>query len=279
MLHMLRINALLSIIGVVGLWLCLASCDKATKQTEQSSVQTAAPAISYSVKNTLPHDTLSFTEGLLVHNGQLIESTGSPDEFPQTKSQFGPVDPKTGKLEPKAELDRRKYFGEGIVILNGKLYQLTYKTKVGFIYDVNTYRRTGQFSFDNNEGWGLTTDGRHLIMSDGTSMLTYLNSGSLRPVRTLRVLENSIQIDKLNELEYINGYLYANIWSTNEIVKIDPSNGEVVGRIDLSSLSNDAKTKYPKSLEMNGIAYDSTRKTVYITGKMWPSVYEIEFAH
>lgn len=253
-------------------------CDNATKQGERSPDRTETAAMSYSVTNTLPHDTLSFTEGLLVHNGQLIESTGSPDELPQTKSQFGIVDVKTGKIDVKAELDRRTYFGEGIVVLNGKLYQLTYKNKTGFIYNAKTYRRIGQFRFDNDEGWGLTTDGRHLIMSDGTSALTYLSSDSLRPVRVLRVSENGVPVDKLNELEYINGYVYANVWSTNTLVKIDPKDGDVIGRMDLSSLVNDAKTKYPKSLEMNGIAYDSERKKVYVTGKMWPSIYEIDIA-
>lgn len=265
--------------GTTCLLLCLVSCDKVTKQAERSPESTMAPAISYSVKNTLPHDTLSFTEGLLVYNGQLFESTGSPDELIKTRSQFGIVDPKTGKIDTKGELDRRKYFGEGIVILNGKLYQLTYKNKTGFIYDANTFRKIGQFSYTNTEGWGLTTNGRHLIMSDGSSTLTYLSPDSLRPVKRLKVSERGVQVDKLNELEYINGYIYANVWSTNDIVKIDTGRGDVVGRIELSSLLADAKTKHPNSLEMNGIAYDSRTKKVYATGKMWPSIYELEFAH
>lgn len=265
--------------SVAGVLYCLSSCDKANKQAESSVVNNAVPAISYSVKNALPHDTLSFTEGLLVHEGQLFESTGSPDELSQTRSQFGTVDVKTGKIATKAELDRSTYFGEGIVILNGKLYQLTYKNQTGFIYDANTFQKIGQFKYDNSEGWGLTTDGRHLIMSDGTSTLTYLSPDSLRPVKAIKVSENGVQLDKLNELEYIEGYIYANVWSTNDIVKIDTDNGNVVGRMDLSSLQNDARTKYPKTLEMNGIAYDSQKKKLYVTGKMWPSIYEIELTH
>ncbi len=208
----------------------------------------------------------------------MLESTGSPDELVQTQSQVGPVDVKTGKIDVKVQLNRRQYFGEGIAVLNGKLYQLTYKAKTGFIYDVNTFRRIGQFSFDNAEGWGLTTDGRYLIMSDGTPTLTYLSPDSLRPVRTLTVSENGVPVDDLNELEFINGAVYANVWNTNTLVKIDTSRGNVVGKLDLSSLASDAKTKHPGSLEMNGIAYDSSRKTMYVTGKMWPSIYEITFA-
>lgn len=264
---------------IMGILLISASCDNATRSTKRIPVRTDSPLISYSVKSTLPHDTLSFTEGLLVYKGQLFESTGSPDELHQAKSQFGIINIKTGKLDPKAELDRRKYFGEGIVILNGKLYQLTYKNKIGFVYDANTYERIGQFSFDNNEGWGLTTDGQYLIMSDGTNALTYISPVSLRPVKVLKVTENGVQVDKLNELEYIDGCIYANVWTTNSLVKIDTILGDVVGRIDLSSLANDAKTKYPRSLEMNGIAYDSLAKTIYITGKMWPSIYAIDFSH
>ncbi|UFH54153.1 glutaminyl-peptide cyclotransferase [Spirosoma sp. KNUC1025] len=265
--------------GTIGVLLLIESCDNATKKSERSSSSVATPIISYSVKRTLPHDTLSFTEGLLVHKGQLFESTGSPDELLQARSLFGTVDTTTGKIDPKVELDRRKYFGEGIVILNGKLYQLTYKNKVGFIYDANTYRKIGQFDYKNPEGWGLTTDGRYLIMSDGTSTLTYLSADSLRPVKVLKVSENGAAVDKLNELEFIGGHIYANIWSTNTLIKIDTSRGDVVGRMDLSSLQSDAQTKYAKSLEMNGIAYDTRNNKVYVTGKMWPSIYEIEFAH
>ena len=265
--------------AAAGILLSMAGCDKATKQAERSPVSTTAPAISYSVKSTLPHDTLSFTEGLLVHNGQMFESTGSPDDLLQTRSQFGIVDLKTGKIDSKGELDRRQYFGEGIVILNGKLYQLTYKNKTGFIYDATTFRKVGQFSYNNAEGWGLTTDGRYLIMSDGTSTLTYLTPDSLRPVKRLKVSENGVQVDKLNELEYINGYIYANVWSTNSIVKMDTNRGDVVGRMELSSLLADAKTKHPNALEMNGIAYDARTKKVYVTGKMWPSIYVLDFAH
>ena len=268
------------LIGVtVGVLLFMASCDSTTKQSDRPSVSTAAPTISYSVKNALPHDTLSFTEGLLIHDGQLFESTGSPDELRQTRSQFGIVDVKTGKIDTKVELDRSKYFGEGIVILDGKLYQLTYKNKTGFIYDANTFRKVGQFDYSSAEGWGFTTDGHYLIMSDGTSTLTYLSPDSLRPVKVLKVSENGAQVDKLNELEYIDGYIYANIWPTNTLVKIDTTRGDIVGRMDLSSLLSDAKTKYGKSLEMNGVAYDSRSKKVYVTGKMWPSIYEIDFTH
>ncbi|MCY7351953.1 MAG: glutaminyl-peptide cyclotransferase [Cytophagaceae bacterium] len=256
------------------------SCNNNSSKTETdtSSFPPTIPIIGYAVKNSFPHDTTSFTEGLSIHNGLLFESTGSPDELPNTKSLFGIVDLKTGKIDKKGELEK-KYFGEGTVFLNDKLYQLTYKNKVGFIYDAKTFKKIKEFSFSNNEGWGLTTDGKALIMSDGTQNLTFIDPVSLQSIKTLSVTENGLLLDRLNELEYIKGYIYANVWSTNNIVKIDPNTGAVLGKIDLGSLAADAKQKHPNSLEMNGIAYDSISRKIYVTGKMWPSIYQIDFAH
>jgi glutamine cyclotransferase len=177
------------------------------------------------------------------------------------------------------EIDKKKYFGEGITFLKGKVFQLTYKTKVGFIYDATTFKKLGEFTFPSKEGWGLTTDGEHLIMSDGTNVLTYLDPHSLQVIKTIEVSENGYAKDYLNELEMINGYIYANIWTTNTIVKIDPGNGKVLGKLDLTNLATEAKEIYNGSLEMNGIAYDSALNKIYITGKLWPKIYEIKFDH
>jgi glutaminyl-peptide cyclotransferase len=239
----------------------------------------AVPLINYTLHSTHAHDTSSFTEGLIVHNGTLYESTGSPVEIPQTRSLFGTVDLTTGRITPKAELDRKKYFGEGITFLHNKVYQLTYQNKVGFIYDAQSFQPIGQFSFPSPEGWGLTNDGKSLIMSDGTHILTYLDPSSFQVQKTLLVADNNGPVKMLNELEYINGFLYANVYTTNYILKIDTNTGAVVSRLDLTSLAQDAKLKHPGSLEMNGIAYNPTNDSFYVTGKMWPHIYEISFSH
>jgi glutaminyl-peptide cyclotransferase len=254
----------------------LSACSDGSTSTESS---TSTPSISYAVTNYFPHDTTLFTEGLLFHDGQLFESAGSPEELPQTKSVIGISDLKTGKFSPKVEIDKRKYFGEGIVFLNNKLYQLTYKNQVGFIYDAKTFKEIGQFKYANKEGWSLTTDGVNLIMSDGSSKLTYLDPVKLTPTKTLSVKENGQPLDNLNELEFIKGFIYANIWMTDFIVKIDPSNGYVVGKFDLSSLARDEKKINPNADVLNGIAYDSITDKVYITGKLWANIYQIQFSH
>ena len=236
-------------------------------------------SISYSVVKTYPHDTESFTEGLLFHDNHLFESTGSPVEFPKTRSVIGIVDFKTGKIDIKLEFDRNKYFGEGIVFFNDKLFQLTYLNQTGFIYDSKTYNQIGTFTYSNKQGWGMTTDGKSIIMTDGTNVITYWDPDSLKVVKTLDITFNGSSALYMNELEYINGFLYANIWTTNNIAKIDPQNGRIIGIIDLSSLYLKAKKKYPMSEATNGIAYDSVKDRIFVTGKFWPFIFQIKFPH
>jgi len=233
-------------------------------------------SINYSVKKSFVHDTSLYTEGLQYINGALYESTGSPDYLPWAKSMVGINNLETGKFEKKIELDRTKYFGEGITFLNNKLYQLTYTTHLGFIYDAKSFKKLGTFTFGNAEGWGMTTDGQYLIMSDGSNILTYLQPDSVTPVKTLQVNKNGMAVDQLNELEYIKGFIYANVFMTDQIVKIDPATGNVVGVLDLSSLTYEAKAKYRNAEVLNGIAYDETSNMLYITGKQWPTIYQIE---
>lgn len=227
---------------------------------------------------TYNHDINSFTEGLFIHNDVFYESTGSPNDLPSTKSVFGILDIVTGKIDVKNELDKNLFFGEGIALCNNKIYQLTYKNKLGFIYDFKTYDKIGQFKYDNNEGWGITNiENDTLIMSDGTNVLTFLDSKSLKPVKKIYVKEFGIDLDNLNELEYVNGFIYANVYTTNRIVKINSNNGLVIKSYDFSELYNDSKYRNTDALEMNGIAYNEKSNTFFITGKMWPSIYEIKF--
>jgi glutamine cyclotransferase len=261
-----------------------SSCSDDPTNTSTPDIKQTAPPVAvanlnYSLISSYPHDINSFTEGLLFYNNDLFESTGATPDLPQTRSLFGIVDTATGKISVKAELDRNKYFGEGIAFLNGKVFQLTYTTKIGFIYDAATFKKIGQFTLPGKEGWGLTTDGKNLIMSDGTNILTYLDPTTLQVVRSMPVSENNYAKDNINELEYINGYIYANIWGTNTIVKIDPSTGKINAKLDLSALAEKAKSAYRGSLEMNGIAYNSATDKIYVTGKMWPKIYEIKFQH
>jgi len=231
--------------------------------------------LSYTTLGEYPHDTTAYTEGFLVHDNQLYESTGYTAELPQTRSLFGVVDRATGRITKRVELDTSRYFGEGITFLGGKVYQLTYRTKVGFVYDAQTFKRLSEFVIPGIEGWGMTTDGSSLILSDSSATLWYLDPSTLKTTKTLPVSENDVPVFLLNELEYIRGYIYANVYTKNYVVKIDPSNGHVVARLDLSSLEAAALNKYPGSREMNGIAYDSAADKIYITGKMWPSIYAI----
>lgn len=259
------------------------SCNKRNEIKENNRVlennvnKKSITQTNYIVKSIYPHNINSFTEGLFVDNGIIYESTGSPEDFPNTKSIFGTLDLKTGLISIKAELDNKIFFGEGIAKCNNKIYQLTYKNKTGFVYDSRTYKQIGIFQFDNDEGWGLTNiKDESLIMSDGTNILTFLDPKSLKSTKKLEVFENYMPVLNLNELEYVDGYIYANIYTTNKIVKIDAKNGIVVRTIDFTSLVTDSKSKFSGSLEMNGIAYNNTTNTFLITGKMWPCVYEIK---
>jgi glutamine cyclotransferase len=257
----------------------LCSCTNNSRALKRSGNDKQIESIGFKVVKTFPHDMGSFTEGFLFHDNQLFESTGSPEEFPSARSVFGPVDLKTGKIDVKAELDRKSYFGEGILFFGDKIYQLTYKNQIGFIYDSKTYKQTGTFKYSNKEGWALTTDGKSIIMSDGTNLITYLDPDSLKVIKTLNITFNGQSALYVNELEYINGYIYANIYTTTNIAKIEPSTGKVVGIIDLSSLYAEAVKNNPGAEYTNGIAYDESKDRIFVTGKFWPEIYQIKFPH
>lgn len=236
------------------------------------------PLISYRVVNAFPHDTTSFTEGFLVHNGLLFEATGHTGTFPSSRSLFGVVKLADGTIDKKGEIDKNKYFGEGIAFLKNKIYQLTDTTRIGFIYDESSYKRIGSFNYEG-EGWGLTTNGTDLLMTNGSSNIYYRDPVTFSIKKTLRVIDNNGPVQNLNELELIRGYLYANQWQTDYILKIDTTTGMVLGKLDLARLKTEARQKYPFAQETNGIAFDSVANKIYVTGKLWPWIYEIQFDH
>jgi len=242
------------------------SCQDKKNAGQMSPVDTLR--LKYTVVTSLPHDENAFTQGLVIHHNKILESTG------QNNSWIAEVNPGTGTQDKKVTLNNH-YFGEGITILNNKIYQLTWKNKIGFIYDANSYKQIGEFKY-TTEGWGITHDNKNLIMSDGSEKLFFMDSLNFKVVRTLAVKEGNSLIKKLNELEYIGGYIYANIWETPVIVKIDPSTGNVVGRLDLSAITNDISRMYPQADVLNGIAYDKNSKALLVTGKLWPKAYLIQ---
>lgn len=229
--------------------------------------------MTYQVVNNYPHLKTSYTQGLEYYNGYLYEGTGE-----LKKSKLLKVAIKSGK--PLQSFDMAdNYFGEGITILNQKIYQLTYKAKEGFIYDLETFAVIDSFQFNSltNEGWGLTNDGKNLIMSDGSNVLTWLNPNDFSMVKTLQVVNNVGTIGQLNELEYIDGIIYANVYTTNFIVKIDAATGKVLEQIDLSGIISMYHKNEDRIDVLNGIAYDKENDRMFITGKLYPRLFEVKF--
>jgi glutaminyl-peptide cyclotransferase len=255
-----------SIIFLLGISMLVSACGK---KDDKAETKNDPLLMTYGVRAQWPHDIEAFTQGLVIHDGKLYESTGQKGE-----SWMGVIDVKTGKPEKKVDLPA-EYFGEGITILNNKIYQLTWTSKIGFVYDLKTFKRIQTFDY-TTAGWGITHDTKNLIMSDGSNKLTYLDTVSLKPVKSIAVTDEDGDVKDLNELEYIEGYIFANIWQTNNIVKIDPQTGKVVGRLDLSQLARDAQMRSPKVDVLNGIAYHPTTKLVLVTGKYWPMTYVIQ---
>lgn len=222
---------------------------------------------SITVLAKFPHDPAAFTQGLLYADGLFYESAGLYGQ-----STLRKVDPETGAVLLEKRLDAQ-YFAEGLALLEGKLYQLTWKENTGFIYDPQDFRQLGTFSYPT-EGWGLTTDGSSLILSDGSATLYFLDPQTLQTTRALQVNLDGAPLDRLNELEYIRGEIYANIWYKDLIARIDPTSGEVVGVIDCGSLRDGEGAPGPNDV-LNGIAYDARGDRLYLTGKNWPWIYEV----
>ncbi len=237
-----------------------------TPPKEKKAVEVDPLKINYTIRSVWPHDTEAFTQGLLIHNGELYESTGQ-----NGTSWIGIVNISSGIADKKVILDNR-YFGEGISILNNKVYQLTYTTKIGFVYSLKDFKKLKEWTYQS-EGWGLTNDGKNIIMSDGSNQLHFLDTASLEIARSINVTDENGPVKQLNELEYIDGFVFANVWQTNRIMKIDPTSGKVVGRLDLTQLYNDARKANPRMDVLNGIAWHPGTQSLLVTGKHWPHIY------
>ncbi|HEV8508561.1 MAG TPA: glutaminyl-peptide cyclotransferase [Chitinophagaceae bacterium] len=257
---------------IVTAYICLGfGCNNAG-DVSSTSLSQQPDSLGCTIQKTFPHDTSSFTEGLLIYKGALYESTGE-----YGKSKLLKIDLRPGKIEKQLDLDP-KYFGEGIVILSDTIYQLTYKEKALFVYDLDFKKiRQDTITTDNGQGWGMTTDGINLIVDDGTDNLYFYEPSTFKLIKKLSVTDAGSPGYNLNELEYIDGYIYANQWQLPYILKIDPSNGKVVAKGDLTVLWNRLQQKAPKANVLNGIAFDAETKKIYITGKNWPELYEVRF--
>lgn len=227
-----------------------------------------APVRSYKLIATYPHDPKAFTEGLEYKDGFLYESTGLNGE-----SSIRKVDLATGRVLKEMPLST-VYFGEGITFFGGRVFQLTYQSGIGFIYDSKTWAPLGNFHYPG-EGWALTHDDKRLIMSDGSSAIRFLDPATQRELGRVVVRDGTRPVTYVNELEYIEGEVWANVWQTDRIIRIDPRNGQVKSWVDLSGLLKPSEHT-PDIDVLNGIAYDAQRKRIFVTGKRWPKVYQIE---
>ena len=221
----------------------------------------------YRVVNTWPHDPQAYTQGLYWHDGFLYEGTGL-----NGKSSLRKIELATGNVLKQNNLDEN-YFGEGIALLDGKIYQLTWQNRRGFIYDAETFERTGEFGYDT-EGWGLTTDGKLLYMSDGTDRI-FVMGQDMKRIKTLTVSDHRSNVRYINEMEWIEGEIWANIYTTQLIVRINPETGRVTGIIDLTGLVQLTDIT-PDTDVLNGIAYDPDTKRIFVTGKNWNKLFQIE---
>jgi glutamine cyclotransferase len=223
----------------------------------------------YRVLGTFPHDIKAYTQGFEYHDGYFFESTGQRGE-----SSIRKVLPGTGDFIKFRNISS-EFFGEGITILNGKLYQITWRDRTGFIYDAESFEQIQKFAYENTEGWGLCNNGKEIIMSDGTNIIYFRDPQYFSINRKIEVFDNVSEVDSLNELEYINGIIYANRYMTNEIVMIDPATGKVTGKVDMRGLLK-PEDLHERIDVLNGIAWDETGNRLFVTGKNWPKIYRVE---
>ena len=259
--------------GVAGL-LLLASCASSDSVKGQAgggesrggTPPAGIPRYTYEIVNTYPHDPEAFTQGLFYHGGFLYESTGL-----HGRSSLRKVELTTGKVVLRHDLER-KYFGEGMALAGNRIFQLTYRERVGFRYDRDSFELLSTFPYET-EGWGLTHDGERFIASDGTAVLRFRDSETYAETGRLEVTGDGSRIGDLNELEFVGGEIYANIWRTDLIARIDPATGEVTAWIDLEGLLP-ADEKAAADV-LNGIAWDEANGRLFVTGKLWPWLFEI----
>lgn len=252
--------------------LAFCACDRSTKGKGQDGdvhqpPKPVAPVATASVLHSYPHDTAAFTQGLLWHDGVLYESTGR-----EGKSTLRKVELETGKVLQRVDVPAQ-FFAEGLALLGGRLYQLTWQDQQGFIYDLATFRQEGTFPYQG-EGWGLTTDGTSLILSDGSNQLRFLDPRTFAVQRTVDVMDGTEYVNDINELEWIKGEVWANVWHTDRIARIDPRTGKVKGWVELAGLLSPGQHPDPEAV-LNGIAYDPEHDRLFVTGKLWPALFEI----
>jgi glutamine cyclotransferase len=221
----------------------------------------------FAIVAAYPHDTNAFTQGLAYRDGFLYEGTGR-----EGKSSLRKVRLETGEIVQQVNLEP-DLFGEGITLLKDKVIQLTWKSEIGFVYDLNNFHLLRRFSY-SGEGWGLATNGRELFLSDGTPEIRVLDGETFQEKRRLKVHDGSTPVDQLNELEFVEGEIFANVWHSNRVARISPETGDVVGWIDLTGLLGPMYRLEPEAV-LNGIAYDPVRKRLFVTGKLWPRVFEV----
>ncbi len=235
---------------------------------EPSNNYNVVPVYTYKVINAYPHDRSAFTQGLVFEDGVLYEGTGL-----YGYSTLRRVKLETGEILQIRELPPQ-FFGEGLTIYGNKIIQLTWRSHIGFVYDKYSFKLLKKFNYPD-EGWGITYDGKHLIMSDGTSTLHFLDPETFEEINQIEVSANKIPITRINELEYIQGEIYANIWQTERIARIDPLTGQVIGWIDLKGILSPEDHSETVDV-LNGIAYDAKNNRLFVTGKFWPKIFEIE---
>ena len=260
------------IFSLVLLISLIACKNKDNNHTNGDKIPPDSPkGMTHSIVGTYPHDTSSYTQGLIIYNGNMYEGTGNYGH-----SMLKQVDMKTGKAIREISLDK-KYFGEGVTILNDTVYQLTWKEKTVFVYTLKDFKKIKEFSVDI-EGWGLTNDGKNLIVSTGSSDLFYYDPSTFKLIKAQTITDAGSPTHDINELEYINGFIYANQYQAPYIFKIDPASGQIVAKADLTGMWDRIKAIDPEADVPNGIAYDAATKKIYITGKWWPELYEVQFS-
>lgn len=262
-----RVSSLLGLVHLAVLLLTVVSVSSGCSDTAEPWTISSVGHYTYEVVNVYPHDQGAFTEGLAFENGILYEGTGL-----KGRSSLRTVDLETGAVTVSISLSD-DLFGEGVAVVGDKIVQLTWKSHTGLVYDKRDLRPIREFAYDT-EGWGLTYDGQQLIMSDGTATLYFLDPETFAVDRYVTVSDHGTDVTELNELEYIDGYVYANVWKTDRIAIIDPGDGGVTGWIDLTGLlASQQATKHVDVL--NGIAYDIANDRLFVTGKLWPWLFEI----
>lgn len=245
-----------------------SGCFIAALLLSASIVTAGTPEYGYQVIHVYPHDTSAFTEGLFYLNGILYESTGE-----EGRSSVRKVKLETGEVIEKHQL-APSYFGEGIVNWRDHILQLTWISETGFVYDLETFREQKQFHYPG-EGWALTQDGKRIIMDDGSAQIRFWDPDTLKEIGRITVTDHGQPVKNLNELEWVNGEIFANVWHTDRIARIDPTSGKVVGWIDLSGLLRPEDRDGDPESVLNGIAYDSKGDRLFVTGKRWPKLFEI----